>query len=112
MSQRYTVSKKFVISGGDSGVKEIFTVPDGKTFTLYKVIVHFPVGSLGELGIAIRRGAVNICPDEGLIYGDGVKFDFTEEFQFISGQSVSLYYKNDNATESRTVVIILEGVIE
>jgi len=104
-----SIAKKLTIPASATGTTDLYEVPPAQVFTLKRVIFHFPVGTEFNVGLAIRKGIKNVCPDEGVVYGDGAVIELTDDTEFVSGEPVSLYYTNSDATNSYDVIVVVEG---
>jgi len=105
----FSAAKKLSIPAGAEGTETLYSVKSAQKLTLKRVIFHFPTGSNFLVGLAIRRGIYNVCPEEGLVYGDNAVIELTDDSVFDSGSDVDLYYKNEDATNDHQVVVIIEG---
>lgn len=106
------VAEKLTISAGAEKTKDLYEVPSAQVFTLKRVIFDFPVGAEFNVGLAIRKGIKNVCPDKGLVYSDGKAIELEDNTKFVSGEPVSLYYINEDTANDYTVVVIIEGELE
>ncbi|MHC1600509.1 MAG: hypothetical protein ACXQS5_06805 [Candidatus Methanospirareceae archaeon] len=93
---------KLTVSPGDSGTYDLTLVPKGRKLTLKRTQVYFPVGTEGELEIKILYGNMTIIPDSGVLTGDDMTYTSLKEFEFDSGSPVRIWYRNTNATYSKT----------
>ena len=107
-----SIAKKLTVAANATGVTDLYEVPPAQVFTLKRVIFHFPVGAEFNVGLAIRKGIKNVCPDEGLVYGDGGVIELTDDTKFVSGEQVSVHYENSDATNAYNVVVVVEGELE
>ena len=112
MGRTISIAKKITVSAGDSGTTTLYEVENANKFTLKRVIFHFPPGTNGNVGLAIRKGIKDVCPDQGLVYGEDVKIDLGAEVEFVSGEEVLVYYINADASNSYDIIVAVEGVIE
>jgi len=87
----------------------IYKIPPAKRFILTKIEVAFPVGTYGELEIALYRGHMRLWPEERNVTGDDVHYVKELRWEFDSGSEILLYYKNVNTTQVRDAFIVLEG---
>ncbi|MBW2649062.1 MAG: hypothetical protein JRC53_04505 [Deltaproteobacteria bacterium] len=107
-----TVAKKITASAGAEGTTTLYSVKSAQKLTVRRVIFHFPAGSAFQLGLAIRRGIYNVCPEEGIVYGDDAVIVLSDDSVFDSGSDVLVYYKNEDSTNAHSAVVVIEGVIE
>jgi len=98
-------------SAGDSGFKDIYTVPAFKRLRVRKVTIAFPSGTYGELDVALFYGVMKVFPENGYLTGDNMSFKKEVDLTWYSGENVRLYYNNRNTTEARECYVNLEGVI-
>jgi len=112
MGEKITVPYHLVATKGTSGFKEIWTVTGGKRFHAKKIEIFFPTGASDELHVALYYGMRKVFPKIGDIVGDAIKYEKTIDVIYHSGDSVRIYYKNDNPTYDREADIILEGVLK
>ena len=96
-------------AGGAEGTVAIYTVPGGKTLTITKAGIAFPVGTYFELELALRYGDMQVLPEGATLKGDNMMWEKNCELKWFSGDDVILYYKNLNATEIREANLNLDG---
>ncbi|RLF79219.1 hypothetical protein DRN44_09250 [Thermococci archaeon] len=106
------IAEKLKILAGAEKTEDLYKVPSAQVFTLKRVIFDFPVGAEFNVGLAIRKGIKNVCPDKGLVYGDAEVIELEDNTKFVSGEPVSLYYINEDPANDYTVVVIVEGELE
>ena len=107
-----SVSKKLTFSAGAEGTTTLYSVKSAQVFTLKRVIFVFPSGSNFLVGLAIRRGIYNVCPEEGLVYGDNNTIELSDDSVFESGSNVDLYFKNEDSANDHSAVVVIEGEIK
>ena len=100
---------KVSAAAGASGYVDAYTVKHGQKFKLQRVMFIFPSGAGGLLGLAVVYGTVQVCPDEGLARGDNVNFSLSDDSEFKSGDTIKIYYKNDDAANAHEAYVIIEG---
>ncbi|MBW2674935.1 MAG: hypothetical protein JRD89_16230 [Deltaproteobacteria bacterium] len=105
----FSIAKKLTIPAGAEGTTTLYTVRSAQKLTLRRALFHFPTGSSLLTGLAIRRGIYNVCPEEGLIYGDHVVIELADDSTFDSGSSVDLYYRNEDTANDHQILVIVEG---
>jgi len=110
--QIFSVAKKVTASAGDENYETIYTVAAARKLTVKKVVFHFPSGTDLYLGVAVTVGAKQICPDEGLIYGNDCVITLSDDTEVPSGSEIKLYYKNEDTSNPHSVVVVVEGEIE
>lgn len=103
---------KVSASAGASGYVDAYTVEHAQTFKLQRAMFIFPSGAGGYLGLALTFGGVQICPDEGLARGDNVNFSLFDDTEFKSGDTIKIYYQNDDTANQHEAYVIIEGVLE
>lgn len=112
MGRKITIPYHLVASGGASGEIELYTVPSARKLTIRRVVTAFPIGNYGELEIAFYIGVRQVHPEKGVISGDGVVYDDDVDIEIPSGSALKLWYRNNNATETRECFIHVIGELE
>ena len=105
----FSLAKKLSVDAGADGSEKLYSVESGQKLTLKRVLFHFPTGSNFLLGLAIRRGFYNVCPEVGLVYGDNAVIELSDDSVFESGSDVNLYYKNEDTANAHEAIVIIEG---
>jgi len=108
----YSIFYHLVVSPGSEGTVDIFTIPPAKVFKVKHVQVQFPTGDADELEIQIRRGMVHVYPNTGNFVGDDTVWDVWSESTWEAGESITVYYKNNNTSYERVCNIFIEGEME
>ena len=107
-----TVAKKITVSAGAEGTTVLYSVKSAQKLKLTEVQFCFPTGSNFLLGLAIQRGPYRVCPKEGLVYGENKVIKLEDDSVFDSGSEVLLYYKNEDASNDHSAVVIITGELE
>ncbi|MBW2674582.1 MAG: hypothetical protein JRD89_14425 [Deltaproteobacteria bacterium] len=106
-----TIAKKIDIAAGAEATTPLYGVKSAQTLTLKRVIFHFPAGSAFLVGLSVRRGIYDVCPEHGLVYGDDAVIELTDDSVFSSGETIELYCKNEDTTNAHQVVVVVEGEV-
>jgi hypothetical protein len=106
---RKVISARIQVAPGSEQYSPIYTVSPGSIFSLKKVTVYFPTGTLSELLVRIYNGWIPIAPTDGFFTGDDVKIEVEVDEKYGSQSSVIAYLKNTNTASTRECVITLEG---
>ena len=112
MPGKVSVPYHVIAAGGAAATVSIFRVPSARKLKVNKVTVAFPVGTYGELEVALYFGIRRVFPQGRNITGDNMSFEKDVNLTWFSGDHVLLYYKNNNATQTREAYVNLEGVFE
>lgn len=110
--QIFSIAKKVTAAAGAENYETIYTVAAARKLTVKKVVFHFPSGSNFYLGVAVTVGTKQICPDQGLVYGDDEVITLSDNTEVPSGSEIKLYYKNEDTSSSHSVVVVVEGEME
>jgi len=103
------VAKKINVPAGATGTVSLYKVPGARKYKLKRVIFMFPVGTEFNVGLVIKKGPKEVCPDSGMVYGDGTVIELSDDTEFSPSESVDVYYTNSDAVNSYDVIIIVEG---
>jgi len=107
-----TIARRIDVAAGAEGTTTLYTVKSAQKLTLKRVYVQCSTGSELQLGVAVKKGIIQAVPETGLIRDDGAGVEAQDDTVFVSGEDVSLYYKNEDATNAHSVFVLIEGVIE
>ena len=107
----YNKVVKISASAGSTGEIDLFTVPPAQKFMLKRVLFIFPAGTSGKLGLAVKYGINQVCPDEGLAYGDDVKYSLADDTVLGGSEKLILYYKNEDTVNDLEAIVAIEGEI-
>ena len=108
----YSVAKKVTFTAGSKTAVTVFTVGPARKFRIQRVLLHFPSGSNFNLGVAVRVGINNVCPEQGLVYGDDCVIELHDDTVVDSGSDINLYGENEDTTADHSVLVVIEGVME
>jgi len=109
---KISASLHLVASPGQEGEVELYKVPSASTLRSLSLNIHFPVGTLGDLELALRHGLFQLMPARGRYTGDGTVIVDNSDGKWWSDESVRLYFKNTNTAENREAYILLEAELE
>jgi len=109
---KISASLHLVASPAQEGEVELYRVPAASTLRNIALNIHFPVGTLGDLELALRHGIFQLLPASGKYTGDGTSISDRSDGRWWSGESVRLHFKNANLTENREAYILLEAELE
>lgn len=112
MPEKVTIPYHLVAAGGSSGYVDMYEVPPGRVLKINRIITFFPAGNYGELEVAYYAGIAKVHPKTGTLTGDQVVWDDDVDIQLDSGSTLRLWYRNNNATETREAFIHVLGVLE
>ncbi len=112
MARKISICYKVTASAGAEDKTSIYTVEAGKRFKLESCYVSFPAGTYYELELAFYYGDKKIAPEENNYVGDNQNYEDVLDFTIESGESLLLYYKNNNTTNTKEAFIIVRGVLE
>lgn len=106
-----TITKRITVPANTIQNIALYTIPDGLTFKLQKVLITFPKGTASEVSVRIFYGALQIVPKVGEAVGDDVTLEYPVEGQiaYDSGLSVMATISNINPAIDKDVIITLEG---
>ena len=111
MPKKVSVPYHVTAAGGATDTVSIFRVPSARKLKVNKVTVAFPTGTYGELEVALYFGIRRVFPQGRNITGDNMSFGKDVDLTWFTGDNVLLYYKNNNATQTREAYVDLEGVL-
>jgi hypothetical protein len=106
---RRVVSARIQVDPGGEQYSPLYTVSPGSIFTLKKVTVYFPTGTLSELQVKLYNGWIPIAPTDGYFTGDDVKIEVEVDEKYGSQSTVMAYLRNTNTASPRECVVTLEG---
>ena len=109
---KITIPYHLTASAGASGYVELLTVPAGMKLTILKTQIYFPIGTYGELRLALYYGESKIAPYTGYWSGDGCMFTDEMESTWSGGDVIKLYYNNINTTETREAFLLITAELE
>ena len=109
---KITIPYHLTASAGDSGFVEIYTVDPARKLTTVKIQVAFPIGTYGELQLALYYGNSKVIPHTGYWTGDGVVFVDEMKATWQGGDVIKLYYNNTNDTETREAFLLITAELE
>ena len=109
MGEKISIAYQVNASAGAEGKTSIYTVPAPRNFVLREVLIHFPSGTDGDLKLAFYIGDFKVLPREGYYTGDGGMLKDDSDATFNAGEDITLYYKNENATEAKKAYILIMG---
>jgi len=109
MEKKVSIPYHLTAAAGESGFKTLYTVLGGKRLHVTRATVAFPVGTYGELEVALYYGMLRVWPEDANLKGDNMSFEKDVDLWWGSGDPVRLYFKNANATEQRECYVNLEG---
>lgn len=112
MSRKIEIPYHLVASGGEEKTIPIYTNPGPEKLRVRRVIIYFPIGNYFELKVALYRGVTKVYPSVGELSGDNIVFDDEVDLTYFGGEEIRLYYRNENATETRECFIYLIGYLE
>jgi hypothetical protein len=106
---RKVVSARIQVAPNTEQYSPLYTVSPGSIFSLKKVTVYFPTGTLSELQVKIYNGWISIAPTDGYFTGDDAKVEVEVDEKYGSQSTVVAYLRNTNTASPRECVITLEG---
>jgi len=109
---KVSASYHLVASPGQEGYVDLYEVPRARILHNVAFTVHFPIGALGDLEVALFHGIMQVLPDSGKYTGDGSTFQDRTDGRWWSNEKVKLYFKNTNTTENRECYVLFEGELE
>jgi len=112
VERRVQIPYRLTADPAAEGFTTVYTVPPGAKLKLREVTVSFPIGTYGELEVALYYGETRGFPEERPITGDGVSVSKKVELNWFSQDEVRLWYKNYNTTQKRQAYLNLEGILE
>ena len=107
----YNKVRKITAAANSSGEVDLYTVPPAQKFMLKRVIFIFPAGTGGKLGLAVKDGVKQLCPDEGLAYGDDTKYSLADDTVLGGSEKLKLYYENEDTASDLEAIVAIEGEI-
>jgi len=110
--ERVQIPYRVVADPGAEAYKTAYVVPPGATLKLEEVTVSFPIGTYGELEVALYYGQTMVFPEERPITGDGVSVSKRVDLEWYSQDEVVVWFKNYNTTQKRQAYLNLEGTLE
>jgi len=109
---KISIVHHLVASPGAEGFVDVYTVDPARKLTTVKTQVGFPIGVYGELLLALYYGEMKVIPKGGYWTGDGLLLVDETRRKWHGGDKVRLYYKNENATETREAFILILAELE
>jgi len=97
---------------GAEGFVDVYTVDPARKLKVVKSQVGFPIGTYGELKLALYYGEMKMIPRGGHWTGDGMLLVDEMTGKWHGGDKIRLYYKNENATETREAFILILAELE
>lgn len=94
------------VAAGTKAEIEIDVPTPGKYFRIYRILLHFPVGTEYNLQVKIRYGALTIVPRKGTITGDDSWFDLDVSWFYSRSGDVVIEVENVGASSHKLAAYV------
>jgi len=104
-----TYTDSFEAGAGASGTREIKTMSEAQSFELREAVVYGEGSFDNRVDIQVLFGSERVLPREGSLAAFTEPMSGVAERTYESGDTISIYYNNQDGATAHNVFIILKG---